>query len=153
MIPNIQILTQEITETRYPSNTYKIVFAANSEKNKRGMLSMRMSAEVDANDRINGYVDGLDAIAQAVYLILSTERYEFIIYSWDYGVELVDLIGQPMPYVMSELPRRIKEALIQDNRIDDVKDFAFEQHGKRLHTTFTVVSNVGNISTELEVEV
>jgi hypothetical protein len=54
---------------------------------------------------------------------------------------------------MSELPRRIKEALTQDNRIEDVVDFKFEQNGKRLHTTFTVVSNVGNISTELEVEV
>ena len=68
-------------------------------------------------------------------------------------MELVDLIGKPMPYVMSELPRRIQEALTQDDRIDDVVDFEFEQHGKKLHTTFTVVTNVGNIPTELEVEV
>lgn len=153
MIPNIAILTNEITEAQYPSNTYKIVFGNKDVNKTKGVLSMRMSAEVDATDRINGYVDGLDALAQAVYLILSTERYEFIIYSWDYGVEFVDLIGKPIPYVMSELPRRIKEALVQDNRIDDVKNFEFEQHGKRLHAAFTIVSNVGNLSTELEVEV
>lgn len=151
MIPNIDILAHEITETQHPTNTYKIVFG-NTEKQK-GIVAMRMSAEVDATDRINGYVDGLDALAQAVYLILSTERYEFIIYSWDYGVEFVDLIGKPMPYVMAELPRRIKDALIQDNRIDDVTNFEFVQHGKQLHVTFTIVSNVGNLSTELEVEV
>lgn len=155
MIPNIDILTEEITEPNYPSNTYKIVFAAKNDpvKVNRGITVLTLSSEVEGEDRINGYVDGIEAIAQAVYLILSTERYEFIIYSWDYGVEFVDLIGQPMPYVMSELPRRIKEALVQDNRIDDVVDFEFEQHGKQLHAKFTVVSNVGNISTEVEVEV
>jgi phage baseplate assembly protein W len=104
-------------------------------------------------DRISGYTDELDAIMQAIYLILSTERYQYIIYSWDYGVELIDLIGQPMPYVMSEIPRRITEALTQDDRIEDVVDFEFEQQGKKLHVTFTVVSIVGNIPTELEVDV
>lgn len=132
MIPSIDVLTEEITEEVYPTKTYKIVFD---------------------KDRINGYTDELDAIMQAIYLILSTERYQYIIYSWDYGVELVDLIGQPMPYVMSEIPRRITEALTQDDRIDDVVDFEFEQNGKKLHVTFTVVSIIGNIPTELEVDV
>ena len=132
MIPSIDILTQEITEPVYSSRTYKI--------------------NIDL-DRIDGYTDDLQAVIQAIYLILSTERYRHIIYSWDYGVELIDLIGKPMPYVMSELPRRIKEALTQDNRIEDVVDFEFERKGKKLHTTFTVVTNVGNISSELEVEV
>lgn len=133
MIPNVDILMEEITEASYPSRTYK--------------------AEFEPIDRINGYTDDLEAIKQAIYLILSTERYAYIIYSWDYGVELVDLIGKPMPYVMSELPRRITEALTQDNRIKNVVDFEFERKGKKLHTTFTVVTNLGNISSELEVEV
>ena len=135
MIPNIEILTQKITETKYPNRTYKVV-----------ILNTQ-------NDRINGYTDGLDAIKQAIYLILSTERYQHIIYSWDYGVELLDLIGKPMPYVIAELPRRIKEALTQDNRITDVVDFEFTPTHNKLHTAFTVVTNVGNISTELEVEI
>ena len=132
MIPSITILTEEITEQKYPNKTYKII----ADKN-----------------RINGYADELDAVTQAVYLILSTERYKHIIYSWDYGVELLDLIGKPMPYVMSEVPRRITEALTQDNRITDVTNFEFEKKGKRLHVKFTVVSKIGNIPTELEVDV
>lgn len=132
MIPNIDILTTEITEIEYANRTYKIEIKA---------------------DRINGYTDDVDALIQAIYLILSTERYKHIIYSWDYGVELVDLIGQPMPYVMAEIPRRITEALTQDNRIDDVVDFEFEHKGKRLHTTFTVVSNSNTFSVDWEVEV
>lgn len=132
MIPSINILTEKITEKTYPSKTYQISLN---------------------NNRLGGYCDDLDAIKQAVYLILSTERYQSLIYSWDYGVELIDLIGKPMPYVLSELPRRIKEALTQDNRISDVTDFEFDKQGKKLYVKFTVVSNVGNISTDLEVEV
>ena len=108
---------------------------------------------VSGINRISDYVDDLDAVKQAIYLILSTERYEYIIYSWDYGVELVDLIGKPMPYVMAEVPRRITEALTQDDRIEDVVDFEFEMKGKQLHVKFTVISNLGNIPTELEVDV
>ena len=134
MLPNIEILFHEITEKKYPSRTYKIDGLDNSA------------------DRINGYTDGLDAVKQAVYLILSSERYKHIIYSWDYGVELLDLYGRPMSYVICELPRRVKEALLQDNRIQDITDFEFERVGKKLHATFTVVSNAGNIPTEVEVE-
>ena len=132
MIPSIKILTDEITETTFSNRTHKIDLSAN---------------------RINGYVNDLEAIVQTIYLILSTERYQYIIYSWDYGIELLDLYGQPMPYVMSELPRRIKEALTQDNRIKDVTDFEFEKRGNHLHVTFVVISEVANIPTELEVEV
>lgn len=142
MVPNVNILTEEIAETTYPSNTYKIIIKHDPYANP-----------AKAVDRISGYVDGLEAVKQAVYLILGTERYKFNIYSWDYGVELVDLIGKPMPYVMSELPRRIKEALIQDDRIKDVVDFEFEINGKKLHTTFTVVAEVGNLNTELELNI
>lgn len=167
MIPTLNLLTEEITEAQYPSRTYKINIVptkgeaentANLGKAILGKMSLGVyeSTSVGSSDfdgRISGYVDDVDAVKQAIYLILNTERYKHLIYSWDYGVELLDLFGKPMPYVMSELPRRIKEALTQDNRIDDVKDFEFEQHGNKLHTTFTVVSNVGNIPTELEVEV
>lgn len=134
MIPNIDILLNDIKEIEYPTNTYKIEDAYNYE-------------------RINGHTDDLDAIVQAIYLILNTERYRFPIYSWDYGVELIDLIGKPMPYVMSEIPRRVKEALTQDNRISDVKDFTFEVNKKKLHTTFTVVTVIGDIPTTLEVDI
>ena len=132
MIPFIDVFTQENIEPQYASRTYNINIPA---------------------DRIDGYTDGIEAVIQAIYLILNIERYQYIIYSWDYGVELHDLIGQPMPYVMAEVPRRIKDALTQDNRITDVIDFKFTTDKKKLHTTFTVVTDAGNISTALEVEV
>ena len=132
MIPNINILTREITKPQYPNRTYKIVVES---------------------DRISGYTDDLDAIKQAIYLILSTERYQHIIYSWDYGIELLDLFGKPMSYVMSELPRRITDALTQDNRITNVTDFEFTKNGTKLSTKFTVVTTAGNVSGSVEVQV
>lgn len=116
-------------------------------------LTLNMTTSLDELDRISGYIDGVMSVAQTIYLILSTERYRFIIYSWNYGVELLDLFGKPMSYVMAELPRRIKEALTQDDRINDVVNFKFEKNGKVLHTTFTVITNVGNITTEMGVNI
>ena len=136
MIPNINILMTDIQEVEYPSRTYKIE-VKNSED----------------DDRINGYTDDLKAIQQAIYLILNTERYQHPIYSWDYGVELVDLMGKPMSYVISEIPRRITEALTQDSRITNVRDFEFEKNKSKLKVTFVVETTLGNVPTDLEVNV
>lgn len=136
MIPNINILMTDIKEVEYPSRTYKIE-VKNSED----------------DDRINGYTDDLKAIQQAIYLILNTERYQHPIYSWDYGVELVDLMGKPMSYVISEIPRRVTEALTQDSRITNVRDFEFEKNKSKLKVTFVVETTLGNVPTDLEVNV
>ena len=69
------------------------------------------------DDSIKGYVDGIEAVKQSVYAMLNTERYDHVIYSWDYGVELKDLFGEPDTFVIPELERRITEALEQDERI------------------------------------
>lgn len=102
------------------------------------------------NGRIRGTVDGLEAIRQAVYCILNTERYDFLIYSWNYGVELKDLVGRPIPYVKTELKRRIREALLQDERIRSVDGFRFVQEGRRLTAQFTVHTTLGDLQSEKE---
>ena len=103
--------------------------------------------------RVKGMTDEADALLQAVYLILSVERYQYPIYSYNYGVELVDLIGQPKDYVMSEVKRRITEALIQDDRINAVDGWEFETTKKAVKTTFIIHSIYGEIETTKEVDV
>lgn len=102
---------------------------------------------------VKGITDDADALLQAVYLILATERYQYPIYSYDYGVELSDLIGASQDYVMSEVKRRITEALTQDDHINSVDDWEFENTEKSLVVTFTVHSIYGDIETTKEVEV
>lgn len=115
---------------------------------------MKVDQEDGTAGQIIGYTDERDAVEQAVYKILNTERGEFEIYGDQYGVEIDDLFGMPMSYVVPEVDRRIRDALTQDNRIESVGNFAFDIPRKGvLHVSFTVVSIYGNISTETEIEV
>lgn len=102
---------------------------------------------------ISGTIDELEAVKQAVYLILNVERYQWLIYSWNYGVELHGLIGKPVDFCLPEIERRIKEALLQDDRITAVQNFEFTVNKKQVLTTFEVVTIYGEINAEKEVEI
>lgn len=102
---------------------------------------------------IAGRVDELEAMKQAIYLILNIERYEHIIYSWNYGIELQDLFGKEMNFVLPELKRRITEALTQDTRILAVDAFSFETKKGKVHTTFRVQTIFGEVQAERVVNV
>ena len=102
---------------------------------------------------IVGYCDNRKAIEQAIYLILNTERFEWIIYSWAYGSELQNLFGKPIPYVVSELQRRIKEALLQDDRINNVENFRVSRSGSKVLVEFDVSTIKGVIPVNKEVVV
>ena len=58
-------------------------------------------------------VEGNNAIKVWVYKALLTPRYNYSIYSWDYGSELLDLIGKAYTPSLTkeEAKRLIKEAL------------------------------------------
>lgn len=101
---------------------------------------------------VRGYTDGLEAVKQAVFKIIMTERYQYIIYSWNYGIELADLFGEPITYVCPELKRRISEALLWDDRIQGVDSFEFDSPKKGVvHVAFTVHTIFGDIQAEREV--
>lgn len=106
------------------------------------------------NSLVRGYTDGLEAMKQAVYKIIMTERYQYIMYSWNYGIELLSLFGEPVTYVCPELKRRISEALLWDDRVRSVDDFVFEFPRKGVvHVSFTVHTIFGEIKAEREVEI
>lgn len=102
---------------------------------------------------VRGMTDRLAAVEQAVFLILNTERYDWLIHSWNYGVELRGLIGMPPAYCVVEIQRRVTEALLQDDRITAVEDFSFESGKKRVLATFRVVSIFGAFRTGMEVDI
>lgn len=102
---------------------------------------------------ISGTIDQIEAVEQAVFLILTTERYQWLIFSWNYGVELQNLIGKDPEYCIPEIERRIREALLQDDRITAVENFKFQLNKRKVLTTFTVISIYGGITTTLEVDI
>lgn len=105
------------------------------------------------SNTIIGFTDGLEAMKQAIFLILNVQRYKHIIYSWNYGIEIEDLFGQPISFVLPELKRRITEALLQDTRITGVDNFSFETTKGKVHATFTVNTIYGDVEAEKVVNV
>lgn len=103
--------------------------------------------------RIVGTVDGLEAVRQTVFCILNTERFDWLIYSWNYGVELNGLYGKSTGLVKAKIKKRIKEALQQDDRIQSVDTFSFESNGGILHVRFMIHTAFGEIVVEKEVSI
>ena len=84
-------LVQDFTIVEQPTRTYRLRFD--------GFPS-------------TGMATGLEAMQQAVFLALQTERFRYAIYSWNYGVELERLFGEGMtPYLQAQIRRAIEEAL------------------------------------------
>lgn len=128
MIPINQIDTVQIDETVFEDKTYKLY-----------------------EDKIQGSIDGIEALQQAIVKILSTEKYEYPIYSFDYGVEWKKLVGKNLDYVKIEFKRLVKEALLNDDRVESVKNFVFENEGDELICFFDVVSIYGEFPLKKEV--
>jgi len=102
---------------------------------------------------ISNFCDGIEAMKQTIYCILNTERFEHLIYSWNYGIELKHLIGENTTFVIPELERVITEALMQDTRISEVNNFEFEVKENTILAKFTVVTTVGEIEVEKVVSI
>ena len=123
---------------------------ANTVVNYQTSNTLRVRYEDDY--KLLGMCDDIEAMKQAIFKIINTERYKYLIYDWNYGIELNDLIGKPIPYVYAEIERRIKEALLADNRIKEVTDFRFSNNGGDvlcLFTANTIYGEINNISREV----
>ncbi len=135
-----------------PDNTYYDDSEEGLEEFFVETQTSRTYAMLKKRDMFVGTCDRLEAVKQAVYKIVNTERYQYGIYSWDYGIELRDLIGMDIAYAMAEVKYRIMEALTQDDRIDAVENFEFEKTDRHtLHVKFTVISTEGTFDDGVEV--
>lgn len=134
MIPSTNnLLTTDFTITVQPSKQHKMILD---------------------KERIIRTCDSLEAVQQTVYKILNTERYKYLIYSWNYGIELEDLFGQPVTYACPEIERRVTEALLQDDRITGVDNFEFDTSKRGVvSVTFTVHTLFGDLDAQKAVNI
>lgn len=130
MIPTGGAGNSQLQQTQQPSKTYYIDVV---------------------NNRIIGVTDGLEAVKQAVFKIMETERFEYLIYGPDYGSEYGSLVGKSSSFIRSELARRIRDALLQDDRITDIQDMKVTINGDSALVEFTVISQYGSYQTSKEV--
>ena len=133
MLPQVNIQNlNELEINSMPSKTYKLNYGKN---------------------QIYDTTDDLQALRQAIYIILNTERYNYLIYSWDFGVEFKKLIGMEKFQATAQLEQAIKDALLQDSRILSVENFSFVFERKTVTATFTVKTIFGDIESEKVVKI
>lgn len=111
MIPQITVgvgpvNVSEVTVVPYPSYDYKYTV-----------------------ERLTGTVSNLAELQQAILFILMTERYIYPIYSRNYGVNFQQYVGKDFSYIEATIGNTIKEALTQDDRINDVEIISIAKTG------------------------
>lgn len=90
-------------------------------------------------------LSGNPALEVWIYKALKTERFSYLAYSWQYGIELKPFIGKVMGVQerYSELRRVITECLMVNPYIRSIDGIMFvpENHGAliRVHITLTTV--------------
>lgn len=106
------------------------------------------------NKRIMGKVDNSDSVFQAIQKTLSTDKYAYDIYDWNYGHEILKLVGKEFSYIQVKLPQIIEEALLQDDRIKEITDFEIEQVNiDTVVASFRVITIFSTINYSMEVKV
>lgn len=132
MIPQIGIgESKEIYSYRQPGLTYRL-----------------------GTNTVAGKTDGIEAVKQAVYHILMTERWSNQIYDDDYGVELQQYVGKDIGYITADIENTLRDALCQDDRITDVQVNAVNKSTRQesaCMVDFTVFSIYGNFNESLSV--
>lgn len=92
-------------------------------------------------------VEGLEAIKIWIWLALQTPRYRYYIYTWDYGSEFEDLIGQgyTKEYIEAEAQRMTEDCLLINENIQSISDFSVSIENEKVTISFTANTIYGAI--------
>lgn len=93
------------------------------------------------NNRVTGYIDGIESIKQFVFKQLQTDRFRYLIYSGNVGHEIQYGSGYG-----ADLESHISDALTVDDRIFEINDFRSTVNGDEVVVSFTVVSIFGDVA-------
>lgn len=93
-------------------------------------------------------LEGKEPLKMWIYKALLTSRYIHPIYSWDYGQDLVELIGQgyEIDYIKSETERRVQECLRINERIKNCHSFEINFINDQLQVSFTADTTFGEVA-------
>lgn len=101
--------------------------------------------------RIVGMIDELEAVMQAIRKALITPRFKCLIYNHNYGSEIKEAIttkDASNKYVEAVLPEYVKDCLIPDKRILEVRDFKLEFINDEAHIEFTADTIYGQLEVQ-----
>lgn len=92
-------------------------------------------------------VEGKEAIKVWIWLALQIPRYRHSIYSWDYGNEFEELIGQGYTeeYIEAEAKRMTSDCLLINKNIQSITGFSVSMENSSLTISFTANTIYGGI--------
>lgn len=122
---------QDIEELPYQPKEYEINY-------RTGQLTGRV-------------VEGKEAVMAWVWLALQTARYRYYIYSWDYGQEIEELVGQgySKEYTKAELEAMIEACLTVNPYIEGIENFEAEFRDSILTATFAITTRFGEANVDV----
>lgn len=101
--------------------------------------------------RVRGMDDGKNAVRQAIEIALSVERFQWGIYSANFGADFTGIIGRDTGYAAAVLEKRIRDALSVDNRVLGISNFSYTASGGILTADITIRTVFGDIAQTVEV--
>lgn len=95
-------------------------------------------------------VEGKEAIKVWIWLALQAPRYRHHAYTWDYGSEFEDLVGQAYSweYTEAEAQRMTEDCLLVNPDIQGISGFKASMEGGVLTVSFTANTPYGDIPME-----
>lgn len=111
------------------------------------MIIKEFNIDLENKRLANGYVEDKEALKIWIHFALRTERYKYLIYSWNYGNEINNIIGKKTTKGLfySEVKRYIEESLLINENIKGVKDLKINIDGSKLNIEFTVITIFGEV--------
>lgn len=107
-----------------------------------------MSGDFTMKDGNPVMLEGQEALKGWIYKALVTERFRYLAYTWSYGSELERLIGSAFSAraKQSEAERYVREALLVNPYIVDIKDMEVSFAGDTLQVQFTATTVYGEVN-------
>lgn len=98
-------------------------------------------------------VEGIEAIKVWIWMCLRTQRFRYPLYSWDYGTDLEQYVGQTVTeeFLNADCEDEICEALQVNPYITGIEDFQATFENGRLSLSFTAVTKFGNTEVDYDV--
>lgn len=97
-------------------------------------------------------VEGLEAVRTWCWKTLHIERYKYLIYSWDYALDMEQFVGQTFNSLTKvEIIREITEGLMQNEYVTSVDNFNITAEKKKVFVEFSINTVYGNIEGRREV--
>ena len=123
-------------------------FMSEQGEGKNNDIYKEHEHDFNINQLTGKILEGKTALKMWIYKALLTKRYTYPIYSWDYGQDLDELIGQgyEIDYIKSEVERRIQDCLMINERIIRCHSFETNLINDSLQISFIVDTTFGEVA-------